>query len=139
MNVFLIIAGIFSASAALLHLGCIYYGAAWYRFLGASEQMALLADQGSIRPTLITTVIFGVLSIWSLYAFSGAGLIFPLPYTRLALVAMTVIYLVRGFAGLFLIVRPLGRTPSFWLWSSLICLSIGVVHAIGLTLQWQYL
>ena len=31
MNVFLIAAGTLSAIAAILHLGCIYFGASWYR------------------------------------------------------------------------------------------------------------
>ena len=58
MNIFLIIAGSLSAIAAILHLGCIYFGAPWYRFFGAGEQMAILAEQGSVQPTLITSGIF---------------------------------------------------------------------------------
>lgn len=139
MNTFLIIAGILSAVAALLHLVCIYFGASWYRLLGAGEQMALLAEQGSIKPTLITVAIFSVLALWSLFAFSAAGLIVALPFTRLALIAITAIYLTRGVAGFFLMVKPLGRTPQFWLWSSTICLIIGIVHLIGIIQQWSYL
>ncbi|KKK66980.1 hypothetical protein LCGC14_2958640, partial [marine sediment metagenome] len=48
MNICLIVAGTLSAIAAILHLGCIYFGAPWYRFFGAGEQMAQLAEQGSI-------------------------------------------------------------------------------------------
>ncbi len=76
MNVFLIVAGTLSAVAAILHLGCIYFGASWYRFFGAGEQMALLSEQGSIQPTLITSVIVLVLSIWSMYAFPPGGVFF---------------------------------------------------------------
>ncbi|MFT4809935.1 MAG: hypothetical protein ACI9UD_003013 [Glaciecola sp.] len=136
MNVFLIVAGTLSAVAAILHLGCIYFGASWYRFFGAGEQMALLSEQGSIQPTLITSVIVLVLSIWSMYAFSAAGVIFKLPLIRLALVLITLIYLARGIAGFFLINSPMGRSPEFWVWSSAICLSFGIVHLIGLKQQW---
>ena len=136
MNVFLIVAGTLSAVAAILHLGCIYFGASWYRFFGAGEQMALLSEQGSIQPTLITSVIVLVLSIWSMYAFSAAGVIFKLPLIRLALVLITLIYLARGIAGFFLINSPMGRSPEFWIWSSAICLSFGIVHLIGLKQQW---
>ena len=31
-----------------------------------------------------------------------------------------------------MITNPLGRSPQFWFWSSLICLSFGVIHLIGL-------
>jgi len=139
MNVFLIVAGILSAVAAILHLGCIYFGAPWYRFFGAGEQMALLSEQGSSQPTLITSGIVLVLSIWSMYAFSAAGITFRLPLTRLALILITIIYLTRGVVGFFLINSPMGRSPEFWVWSSVICLSFGVVHLIGLKQQWSSL
>ena len=139
MNIFLIVAGTLSAVAAILHLGCIYFGASWYRFFGAGEKMALLSEQGSIQPTLITSVIVIVLSIWSMYAFSAAGIIFKLPLIRLALVSITLIYLARGIAGFFLINSPMGRSPEFWVWSSVICLSFGIVHLIGLKQQWASL
>jgi len=135
MNVFLIAAGTLNAIAAVLHLGCIYFGAPWYRFFGAGEQMALLAEQGSIRPTVITGAIVIVLSVWSLYAFSAAGVIFRLPFIRLVLSLITFAYLLRGIAGFFLISSPMGRTPEFWIWSSVICLLFGIIHFIGLKQQ----
>ncbi|MBQ4847713.1 hypothetical protein [Pseudoalteromonas sp. MMG005] len=139
MNMFLIAAGTLSAIAALLHLGCIYFGATWYRFFGAGEQMALLSEQGSIQPTLITSGIVFVLSTWSLYAFSAAGVIFKLPLIRLALILITMVYLARGVAGFFFMTSPMGRSPEFWMWSSIICLFFGVVHLIGLKRQWASL
>ena len=139
MNFFLIAAGMLSAVVAILHLGCIYFGSSWYRVFGAGEQMALLAEQGSIKPTLITIGIFLVLSICSLYAFSAAGVMFKLPLIRVVLVSITVIYLVRGIAGFFLITNPIGRSPEFWVWSSIICLSFGIVHLVGLKQQWENL
>lgn len=139
MNVYLIIAGSLSAFAALLHLGCIVFGASWYRYFGAGEKMAALAEKGSIQPTIITSVIVLVLSIWSLYAFSAADVIFRLPLSRLALTLITLIYFARGVAGLFLINRPMGRSPQFWVWSSVICLLFGIVHFVGLKQQWASL
>ena len=139
MNFFLIVAGMLSAVVAILHLGCIYFGSSWYRVFGAGEKIALLAEQGSIKPTLITIGIFLVLSICSLYAFSAAGVMFKLPLMRVVLVSITVIYLVRGIAGFFLITNPIGRSPEFWVWSSIICLSFGIVHLVGLKQQWANL
>lgn len=139
MNIFLIIAGILSAIAAIIHIGCIYFGAPWYRFFGAGEQMAVLAERGSIQPALITSGIVFVLSIWSLYAFSAAGIIFRLPLVRVALILITSIYLVRGIAGFFFVSSPMGRSAEFWLWSSSICLCFGIIHLIGLKQQWASL
>ena len=136
MNIYLLIAGSLSAIAALLHLGCIYFGASWYRFFGAGEQMALMAEQGSWQPTIITLVIFSVLSLWSAYAFSAAGIILRLPFIRLVLSLIILVYLVRGLAGFTLMNTPMGRSPEFWWWSSLICLTFGIFYAIGLKKQW---
>ena len=139
MNVMLILAGTMSLIAAALHLGCIYFGASWYRLFGAGEHMALMAEQGSIKPTLITLSITLVLMTWSLYAFSAAGSIIKLPFIRVILMLITAIYIFRGVAGYFFMNNPLGRTPEFWIWSSSICLIIGLVHLIGLKQVWSTL
>lgn len=139
MNIFLIVAGTLSAIVAILHLGCIYFGAPWYRFFGAGEKMAMLAERGSIQPTLITSGIILILSIWSLYAFSAAGVIVRLPFIRLVLILITLIYFVRGVVGLFFIRSPMGRSPEFWAWSSIICLLFSIVHLVGLKQQWAIL
>ncbi len=139
MNRYLVLSGTLSAIAALLHLGCIYFGAPWYRFFGAGEQMAIMAEQGLTYPTIITLVIFTVLSLWSAYAFSAAGLIRRLPLVRLVLSLITIVYLIRGLAGFILLNTPMGRTPEFWLWSSGICLTIGIFHLVGLKKEWAKL
>lgn len=139
MNSLFILAGVLNAIAAALHVGCIYFGAPWYRFFGAGEALAVLAEQGSIRPAIVTSGIVVVLSIFSLYSFSAAGLMTPLPWLRLVIVAITSIYLIRGIAGLFLMKNPMGRSPGFWLWSSVICLSVGVIHLVALKQEWTYL
>ncbi len=138
-NKFLITAAILTFIAALLHLGCIYFGASWYRFFGAGEQMALLAEQGSWQPTLITLFITLVLTLWAAYALSAAGVIARLPLIKTALVIITSIYLFRGIAGFFLITNPMGRSAEFWLWSSIICLILGAFFLIGTKQVWHKL
>ncbi len=136
-NVFLLSAAMFNGIAALVHVGCIIFGAPWYRFFGAGEQMALLAEQGSIRPTLITLFIVIVLLSWTLFTLSAARLIVKLPFLKLAVSMIALVYLSRGIGGLFLINNPLGRSPEFWLWSSLITLFIAMIHFVGLTKEWK--
>lgn len=110
MNIYLVVAAILSAMAAVLHVGCIIFGAFWYRFFGAGEQMAVLAEQGSSTPTIITSVIVLVLSIWSAYAFSAAGVIRKLPLLRTALVIITFIYLFIAWNWwFFLNCKPNGK------------------------------
>ncbi len=135
----LIVAAALSASAALLHLGCIVFGAPWYRFLGAGEGMAQLALAGHWYPTVAALVIAAILSVWSLYALSGAGVIGRLPFLRLGLCTITGIYLLRGTAFMPLMAYFPGNSISFWLVSSGICLMFGIVHLIGVRQAWPRL
>ena len=138
-NRMLIAGATLSALAAALHLGCIVFGAPWYRFLGAGEQMAQLDLAGHWYPTVATLVIASILSAWSLYALSGAGVVRRLPLTRLALSAITLVYLLRGVAFTPLMAYFPGNSDAFWFWSSAICLGIGLVHLVGLRQVWARL
>jgi len=136
-NVFLIAGALMSALAAALHIGCIVFGAPWYRFFGAGERMAQMAIAGSWYPAIVTAAIASVLAAWSLYALSGAAVIRALPLLRPALCIITGIYLLRG-----LVILPLavvGKATPFWWWSSAICLFIGAVHLVGLLQVWPRL
>jgi hypothetical protein len=135
-NIYLITGAALSAAVAVLHIGCIIFGATWYRFMGVGEGMATLAERGSVRPAIITSFIVLVFIIWSLYALSGAGVISDLPLLRWMLLVITSIYLLRGLLGFFLYTKPLGRTSEFWLWSSGICLVLGLIHMMGLQQVW---
>lgn len=138
-NTLLVLAATLSAIAALLHLACIHFGGPWYRAMGAGEQMARLAEAGSIYPSVVTLFISCVLLVWSLYALSGAGVIRRLPLLRTGLTAITAVYLIRGFAFVPLMSVIPGRTLQFWLWSSAICALFGIVHAAGLWQCWDRL
>ena len=138
----LIIAGSLSILAALLHISCIFGGPDWYLFLGAGQRMAQLAAQGDPYPTIATLAIASILTGWSLYAFSGAGIIVKLPLLKSCLVLITAIYLLRGIAGLvgpFLTSAPVVHQNSitFWLVSSIICCIYGTFYLLGTVKLWR--
>ena len=136
----LAIGGGLSLAAAALHLACIAGGPGWYRFLGAGEAMARLAGRGDWRPAAITIAIAAVLAIASAYAFSGAGLIRRLPMLRTGLVLVSAVYLLRGLVvAMPSALRRPDLSPEFLLWSSLIVLAIGLIHAIGTWQIWSEL
>jgi hypothetical protein len=138
-NSWLVAGGILSALAALLHLAVIAGGPDWYRFVGAGEEMARMAEQGSIRPTLITLAIAALLAIWSAYAFAGAGFLRRLPLMRTALVAITAVYLLRALMLLPLAALRPDLVDPFALWSSLIVLVYGLCYALGTRRAWPSL
>lgn len=136
---FLIAGGVLSAAASILHLAVIIGGPDWYRFFGAGERMARMAEQGSWTPTVITLGIAAVLAVWSAYAFSGAGLIPRLPLIRTALVLISAVYLLRGLVLIPALVVNRGEPSPFILWSSLIVLVYGITYAVGTVLAWSVL
>ncbi|MFQ3249279.1 MAG: putative oxidoreductase [Glaciecola sp.] len=141
-NNLLITAGCLSILAALLHIACIFGGPDWYRFFGAGEQMAQMAADGDTYPTIATLVIASILSVWGLYAFSGAGLIVKLPLLKTCLVLITAVYLIRGVAGLilpFLTTSPAihQNSMAFWMVSSTVCCVYGAYYFFGTKRLWH--
>ncbi len=138
-NLFLVIGAVLSGTAALLHLGCIAFGAPWYRVMGAGERMAQMVLAGHWYPTVVTLAIAAMLSVWALYALSGAGIIARLPLLRAALCAITAVYLLRAVGFVPLMRYFPDNSMTFWIVSSGICLTIGLVHALGLWQTWSRL
>jgi hypothetical protein len=138
-NKLLIAAAVCSALAALLHLGCIVFGGDWYRFFGAGEQMAQMAEAGHIYPTVVTLVIVFILTSWSLYALSGAGVILRLPLVRWVLCIIAAIYLLRSLAFVPLMPMFPENSVTFWVVSSTICFVLGLLYAVGTRQVWTQL
>lgn len=138
-NKYLLAAAICCFAGALAHLGCIFFGGEWYRFFGAGEQMARMAEQGLWYPTIVTSIIVLVLLVWTLYGLSGAGVIKRLPLTKLALVLITSIFLLRSVSFIRLMPMFPENSLTFWLISSGICLVIGGLFALGSWQQWSVL
>ena len=135
----LVLGGLLSAAASLLHIGVIVGGPDWYSFFGAGEAMATMAEQGSMTPALITAGIAAVLAIWAAYAFSGAGLLPRLLLLRTGLVVISAIYLLRGLALIPALAINGANVMPFVLWSSLIVLVYGLAYAIGTWTAWRSL
>ena len=138
-NPALVIGGLLSVAASLLHIGCIIGGPDWYRFFGAGEAMATMAERGSMTPTLLTLGIAAILAIWAAYAFSGAGLLPRLPLLRTGLVVISAVYLLRGLALIPALVINRGDVMPFIWWSSLIVLVYGIAYAVGTWTAWPNL
>ncbi|MEL6708432.1 MAG: hypothetical protein AAFP79_09115 [Pseudomonadota bacterium] len=125
--------------AALLHVGVILGGPDWYRFFGAPESYAVATQRGSIFPAVVTSGIAAVLAVWAALAASAAGAIIRLPLLRTALIAITAIYLARGFLIIPVVLTVPYPEGAFDYWSSAIVLVFGIVHALGLRRAWSAL
>ena len=137
-NLALIISAAFSAGAAVLHVGVVIAGPAGYRLAGAGKRFIRAAEAGRAFPAMITIAIALVLMVWAAYALSGAAVISPLPLLRPVLSVITLIYLLRGFAGPWLL-KNTGRSNRFIVVSSAICIVFGLTHLVGLVQTWERL
>lgn len=132
----LIAGGVLSILAALMHLGCIAFGAQWFRFFGAPEALIVEYEGGAMTLVWMTIGISAFLTIWAAYAFSGAGLVRKLPLLRTGLIVISAIYLLRGMSLIpALLLAPYPR-QDFDIWSSAIVLVYGLAYAIGTWLAW---
>lgn len=134
----LLAGGTASGLAALLHVGIVLGGPAWYRAFGAGERMARLAERGAIMPTVLTLAIALVLGVWAVYALVGAGASRQLPLARVVLSSAAVVYLARGLVGVPLVLfvrhpyaQQLRERMTFMIVTSLVCVAIGACYAIG--------
>ncbi len=108
---FLILGSVASLLLAGLHLILVFRPQGWSYF-GANE-LTLLAEQDSqwIAPTAFgLTLLF---TIWGVYALSGAGVIKQLPFLPTVLIVISIIYILRGLALPFDLIKVFVGTQSF--------------------------
>ena len=132
----LLFGGLLSGFAALLHIAIIIGGPQWYRFFGAGEELASMAEKGLWYPAVLTFGIAVVLFLWALYAFSGAGLVRRFPLLKAGLVVISAVYLIRGLAFIPAYIVSPEIVDDFLIWSSLISLVYGFSYAIGTKQVW---
>jgi hypothetical protein len=134
INAVWVLGAVGSFAVSMLHLWIAWKGASAYRFFGAGEAMALMAEKASPIPALVTLVIALVFAVFGWYALAAARLVAALPLQATVLWSIGSIYTLRGLAVLVeLAMLWRGRkVPPQNPWFSLASLSIGLVHLWGL-------
>lgn len=118
--------------AAALHVAIVLGGPAWYRFFGAGEAMARMAERRHPWPAVITLAIAAVLCVFGAYAIAGGGHLHALPWPREALMAITAIYALRALVPLLLSPFMVAMRTRFMVVSSLICGVYALTHGMVL-------
>ena len=135
------IAGWLSIGIAALHVAMIFVGASAYRFFDAGEEMARRAEAGSPLPALLTLAVAILFAVFGLYAFSGAGTVRRLPLLRAGLVAIGVVYTLRGFmlvAQLNQLRVSADSSPRHAAFSA-VSLTLGLLYLLGTRGRWRWL
>lgn len=129
----LVAGGVMSALISILHV-VLAIQPALYRYVGPGQASPLseMAVQGSTATTVASVVIALIFALWALYAFSGAGLVRPLPLLRAALVAIGLIYVLRALFLPFEVNMVLTQGYPFrFVVFSAISLVTGLLYLIG--------
>lgn len=138
----LLLGGAISTAIALLHGIIIFVGAPAYRYFGAGEEMARMAEGGSIFPAALTAFIALVFGVFAAYAFSGAKVIRRLPLLRTGLLTIGSIYLLRGLLVVAQVAQ-LARSGHSLVHRavvfSLVSLVTGIVYLAGTIAAWRSL
>jgi hypothetical protein len=130
---FLIASGVISALIAIFHVILVLRPELYsYVAPGQGDVLSQMAEQGSTLTTIATFTLALIFAIWAIYAFSGAGLLPQQSLPRPLLIAIAVIYILRG---LFLLteikmVLEQGYALRFVLFSSL-SLVTGLLYLVG--------
>ncbi|ENU10925.1 hypothetical protein [Acinetobacter calcoaceticus] len=119
---------------ALLHFICVFWGANGFRFLGAGKSIVQMVERGHWYPNFTAIAVGLILTVCSIYAFLAAKGIQVLPFTKIILSLVAVIFLIRGFAFPWLKSKFVGNSDLFWYVSSAFCLILGTLYAVGVYL-----
>jgi len=132
--------------AAVLHLAMPFGGPAWYAFWRAPDVIVRMAGAGHPYPAVMCMLIAALLVLCTLYAVSGAGLIFRMPLLRTGLTAIAAVFLARGLSFIPLVALRPGaladvcnctKVDTFIVVSSAVCLAIGAGYAAGAARLWR--
>ncbi len=127
---------------ALVHVACIFAGEATARFFTAPRYVLELIRSGSLLIIPIVLFIVAALGTFGLYAWSAAGRMRRLPLLRTGLVAVGVLFTLRGLA-LIPQVATMLRYPGVFPWQvpvfSLVSLALGLAHLAGARQRWAAL
>ena len=127
---------------ALVHVACLFAGEATARFFTAPRPVLELIRSGSWLIVPVCLAIVAVLGTFGLYAWSAAGRMRRLPWLRGGLVAVGVIFTLRGLLLLPQAAVML-RHPGAFPWQvpvfSLVALALGLAHLAGARMRWTAL
>jgi hypothetical protein len=130
-NFLLIAGGLMSALISLLHVILSLKPALFYRLINLNKESASgpISGNGLSIAALILALFF---AIWAFYAFSGAGLIKPLPLLRRVLIAIGIVYILRSFFLPFEVSMVLTKGHPFqFVVYSAISLVTGLLYLVG--------
>jgi hypothetical protein len=128
-----------SFALAALHFAVVFAGAPGYAYFGAPE-LGQQAARGSLVPALITLGLASIFALFGIYALSGAHRFRPLPFLSIVLVAIGVLFTLRGLILPFevnVLLRGGAPFPPRYAFFSAVSLGVGLLYLAGTLRAWR--
>ena len=134
----LVSGGIGVLVGAGLHVVALIGGPSWIEFGGAPPSVVQSARQGTWLAPTGALGIAALLTVWALYAFSGAGRIRPLPMLKTVLGGVALIFVIRGVIIIPFLSRANWASPIeiFAVAASVFVFVLGAAYAVGFWSVW---
>lgn len=138
-SVLLHLAAVGSVAASLTHVWAIFAGPDAYASLGAPPDIVASAEAGTLYAPITTLIIAAIVFGWAMYAWSALKILPRMPLLRTGLIAIAIVLVVRGLLLFPALIVMRGALRPFDYWSSIICLALGLLFAVGTVLSWSSL
>ena len=130
------VAGMASLAIALLQFVMYFGGPVAYRYCGTPEPLIRFRVRHPGSAFLVEFALFVLFSLFAAYAFSGAGLIRPVPWRAPGLAVIALIYLLRGALAVLQLTGSVSLSRPRDILYSVLALLIGVAYAIPTWMHW---
>lgn len=124
-------AALMAVVTALAHMSCIFLGASCYKAQLAPPLIVRSAVEGTLVAPIGTILVSSLFLACALFAISGAGMIRRLPLTRIALMTISIVCLVRGLATIPLFLYAPALTSTFDIVAGGIWFVVGCLYLYG--------
>jgi hypothetical protein len=126
---------------ALLHVYIAFAGGQLYIYFGAGEEFYRLDESGSIIPMASTIVLSIIFFLFAIYGLSGAEIIRRLPFLKIGLWTIGIIFFLRGLYCFYELYQLLEvNDPILWRFFSFSIYSLvtGGFYLIGILKLTRY-
>ena len=121
----------FNFIIAVAHVIGLFWAKQFFEVTGIGKEMERASAIHSSLPYISTIVVAVFFFLFGLYGFSGAGKYRKLPFLKIGLLTIAIIYLIRGIGGFFISIPESTAMPLFEYIYSAIAAIIGLFYYLG--------
>ncbi len=136
-TVILVLGAVLPILGGLLHILIIFGGYYWHQYFHAPQFILESVSAGTWLAPIAGIIVASLFILSGLYALSAAGLVRRLPFLKLGLLVIGILFTVRGLLLFHLIYWKPEVIDAFRVISGLIFLFSGLAFLVGTYFRWS--